>query len=380
MRVFPGICPGGQDADPDLGENPGTMTATLKDVARRAQLSEMTVSRVLRNTGYVSAHARERVLAAANALDYVPNRIAGSLASQRTNLVGVVLPSITNNVYAQVLSGIAKGLEGSTLRPVFGITGYEPEAEETLIRDMISWRPSGLAIAGLRHTATARRMLASCAIPVVEMMDADGRPIAFGVGISPKEAGRKMARHLLDRGYRSIGYIAHDHRLDVAARKRHDGFVAELTAQGCPPVRVLVDAAASSQSLGRAMVSTLLDEAAHGPGSAAARGARLAGRRLALLDAIGFSNDDMAVGGLMACLARGLRVPHDIAICGYSGTSLELALPMRLTTVRSPRFEVGERAARCIVGQLGVAREALREGRAPVREVLPTELVTGETT
>ncbi|MGE0314505.1 MAG: LacI family DNA-binding transcriptional regulator [Lautropia sp.] len=348
------------------------MQTTLKEVALRAKLSEMTVSRALRGTGYVSEAARSRALEAARALGYVPNRIAGSLASQRTNLVGIVVPSITNNVYAQVLSGIAKGLEGSGLQPVFAITGYEPRLEEALIRDMLSWRPSGLAIAGLRHTAAARRMLAGCAIPVVEMMDVDGRPVSFGVGISPREAGRAMARHLVERGYRAIAYVAHDHRLDVAARKRHDGFVAELRALGLEPAGVHVDAAPSTQALGRRMTAALLD--ATKPANAHAT---------CPLEAIAYSNDDMAVGGLMACLAHGLRVPEDIALCGYSGTSLELELPMRLTTVRSPRFEVGERSARYLLERIA-ARTAdgssgCRKPR-PSREVLPACLVRGETT
>ncbi len=348
------------------------MTTTLKDVALRANLSEMTVSRALRGTGYVSETARSRALEAARALGYVPNRIAGSLASQRTNLVGIVVPSITNNVYAQVLSGIAKGLEGSVLQPVFAITGYEPQLEEALIRDMLSWRPSGLAIAGLRHTATARRLLAGCAIPVVEMMDADGRPISFGVGISPRKAGRAMARHLVERGYRAIGYVAHDHRLDVAARKRHDGFVAELEALGLAPVGVMVDASPSTQALGRRMTTAMLD--AMKP--TATRAARA-------LEAIAYSNDDMAVGGLMACLARGLRVPEDIALCGYSGTSLELELPMRLTTVRSPRFEVGERSARYLLERIAARTAEAPDGQGrpgPSREVLPAPLVRGDTT
>lgn len=329
------------------------MTTTLKHVAERALVSEMTASRVLRNAGYASDAARLRVLAAAAEIGYVPNRIAGSLASQRTNLVGVLVPSITNNVYAQVLAGIAKGLDASKLQPVFGITGYQPTTEEALVREMLSWRPAGLLIAGLRHTAQARRLLAASPVPVVEMMDADGRPVAAGVGVSPREAGRAMARHLIGRGYRSIGYVAHDHRLDLAARKRHQGFVAELAMEGLAPARFIVRSTESSQALGREATLALLD--ASGPA----------------LDAIGYANDDLAVGGLMACLSRAMRIPSDIALCGYSGTSLELALPMRITTVRSPRFEVGERSARRIThpGE-----------QSKLREVLPIELVVGDTT
>ena len=160
------------------GCSPRPMSAgTLRDVARRAGFSEMTVSRVLRNSGYTAPATRERVLRAASEIGYVPNRVAGSLARQRTNLVGVLVPSMTNQVYPEVLSGVAKGLEGASLQPVFGVTGYAPRVEEGLIRDMISWRPSGIAVAGLRHTVAAREMLRSTSIPVAEMMDTDGRVV-----------------------------------------------------------------------------------------------------------------------------------------------------------------------------------------------------------
>ena len=182
-------------------------TGTLRDVARRAGVSEMTVSRVLRNSGYAAPATRERVLRAASEIGYVPNRIAGSLAQQRTNLVGVLVPSMTNQVYPEVLSGVAKGLEGASLQPVFGITGYAPRVEEGLIRDMLSWRPSGIAVAGLRHTAVARAMLRATAIPVAEMMDTDGRVVEFAVGLSHRRAGGIVAEHLVKQGYRSIAYL-----------------------------------------------------------------------------------------------------------------------------------------------------------------------------
>ena len=330
-------------------------TGTLRDVARRAGVSEMTVSRVLRNAGYAAPATRERVLRAASAIGYVPNRIAGSLARKRTNLVGVLVPSMTNQVFPEVLSGVASGLEGASLQPVFGITGYDPRVEEGLVRDMISWRPSGIAVAGLRHTAAARAMLRETSIPVAEMMDTDGRVVEFAVGLSHRRAGGIVAEHLIGKGYRSIAYIAHNYRFDFTARKRFKGFANVLNTSGLSLARTVIGREPSSPLLGRRLTRDLL--AGSEP-----------------VDAIYYSNDDMAMGGLMHCLANGIRVPESVALCGYSGFSLTYALPMQLTTVVSPRFEIGREAARYIVERLSGPRPA-----KPVRRVLPFEFVAGQT-
>ena len=97
---------------------------TLRDVSEASGVSEMTVSRVLRNRGDVSEKTREKVLAAAKELGYVPNKIAGALASKRVNLVAVVIPSLSNMVFPEVLTGINQILEDTELQPVVGVTDY----------------------------------------------------------------------------------------------------------------------------------------------------------------------------------------------------------------------------------------------------------------
>ena len=95
---------------------------TLRDVSEASGVSEMTVSRVLRNRGDVSDATRERVLEAARTLGYVPNKIAGALASQRVNLVAVIIPSLSNMVFPEVMTGVSEVLDGTGLQPVVGVT------------------------------------------------------------------------------------------------------------------------------------------------------------------------------------------------------------------------------------------------------------------
>jgi hypothetical protein len=221
---------------PDVTHTSPPRTLTLRDVSEASGVSEMTVSRVLRQRGDVSDATRARVLDAARRLGYVPNKIAGALASQRVNLVGVIVPSLSNMVFPEVLSGISEILDDTGLQPVFGVTNYSPEREEAVLYEMLSWRPSGMILAGLEHTPAAGAMLARAGIPVVEIMDIDGAAIDSAVGISHRRAGRHMAEAILAAGYRNIAFLGtmmpHDHR----ARKRPRG-----RCRGSPPPRGRAD-------------------------------------------------------------------------------------------------------------------------------------------
>ena len=177
-----------------------TKKLLLKDVAQLAGVSEMTASRALRGAPEVSQKTRAKVEEIARAHGYVPNRIAGSLSSQSVNLIAVVVPSLNSFVFPEVLSGISATLKDSPLKPVVGITGYDLEEEEEVIREMLSWQPSGLIVAGLEHSEPTRKMLQQADIPVVEVMDVDGDPVGHCVGISHLEAGRDMAELILSRG------------------------------------------------------------------------------------------------------------------------------------------------------------------------------------
>ncbi|NCO17538.1 MAG: LacI family DNA-binding transcriptional regulator, partial [Alphaproteobacteria bacterium] len=192
----------------------------------------MTVSRVLRNRGDVSAATRDRVLAASRALGYVPNKIAGALASQRVNLVGVIIPSLSNMVFPEVMTGISSVLDDTGLQPVVGVTNYSPEREESVLYEMLSWRPSGVIIAGLEHTDAARKMLENAGIPIVEIMDIDGTPVDSAVGISHRRAGLHMAEAIVAAGYRQIGFLGTKMPGDHRARKRLEGFVEGLAKAG----------------------------------------------------------------------------------------------------------------------------------------------------
>ena len=305
---------------------------TMKDVAKLAKLSEMTVSRVLTGKGYASEAAEKKVLAAAEQLGYVPNRLAGSLASSRSNLVGVVLPAISNAVFVELMSGIYAGLENKGLQPVFGISEYSKAKEEQLIKDMMSWRPAGLIVTGLEHTGGARSLLKAASKNVVEVIDVDGDPVASCIGLSHKKAGSMMAEHLIAKGYRRFGYIGSNMHIDLRACKRRDAFFEAVLASGGEIVAELAPKQASSMSLGRETTKAFLEQYPN-------------------VEAIYYASDDMASGGLMYAISAGMKLPDDVALASFNGLSFTDSLPLKITTVRSPRFEIGRLAGDYIASQ-----------------------------
>ena len=318
---------------------------TVSDVARLAQVSDSTVSRTMRNHGLIAEATREKVMGAVRTLGYVPNRIAGSLASLDSRIVGVVIPSLSNIVFPEILQGINAGLTGSNRQSVISVTDYDLDKEEDVVRNLLAWQPAAVLIAGSTHTQATRRMLDQSGIRVVEFMEIDHPPIDAAVGMSHVAAGSAAARHLIARGYRRFGYVGYGGTADVRARMRYDGFCATLGQAGLMLVAEAMSDGQTSVGKGKAQTADLC---ARAPG----------------LDVVVYSNDDMAVGGLFHCMAAGISVPKDLALFGFNGLDIGRALPQPLSTIRSNRFVIGQRAVELVLAH-------------PVRPDTPTIIDTG---
>jgi LacI family gluconate utilization system Gnt-I transcriptional repressor len=313
------------------GRNPfdGKPQMTLRDVAEAAGVSEMTVSRVLRQRGDVSEKTRARVFDAARTLGYVPNKIAGALASNRVNLVGVVIPSLGNMVFPDVLAGIGAVLDDTPLQPVVGMSNYDDDREEHVIYEMLSWRPSGLIVAGLEHTDAARAMMKNAGIPVVEVMDVDGAPVAAAVGISHEKAGHDMAREIVARSYRRIAYLGSSSPADHRAQKRLAGLRKGLAEAGLGLADERFYDGGSGFGIGRAMTEEVLTRSPD-------------------LDFLYYNTDMNAAGGLIYCLGQGMDIPGRIGLAGFNAFEVANGLPMRIATMDSQRHAIGQRAAELV--------------------------------
>lgn len=302
----------------------------IEDVAARAGTSPITVSRVLRAPGKVAPATRERVTAAIAALGYIPNLAASSLASRRSGIVGLLVPTIDNSIFAATVQGLTDAVATAGLQLLLGDFRYSDEGERTLVRALVGRQPEALVVVGVVRDAALRDMLLRLAIPVIETWDLAADPVDTVVGFSNEATGAAMARHFLERGRRRLAFVGgSDHR----ACARAAGFAAAAGQAGAPdPVRVTTEDIAVGE--GRRAVDHLL--------AAAPR-----------TDGVFFATDILAVGALLECQRRGIAVPDRLAIAGLGDLEIARELTPALTTVRIPAYEIGRRAGEIVVARLG---------------------------
>lgn len=298
---------------------------TLDDVARLAGVSAITASRALRGTRAVDADLVKRVQLAAKQLNYVPDPAARALASARSSHVVVLIPLLTNALFVELLDAVQQELLPKGFQTMIGVTHYEPEEEEELLRTYLAHRPAGLLVTGFDRTKAARRMITDSGVPCVHLMETAAAPDTCSVGLSQQDAARAVTQHLLDRGYRRIAYVAG--QLDPRVMQRRQGYEQALRAAGrYDPTLELLDPAPTSMAQGSRLFEALL-------------------ARQPDVDAMFFCNDDLAQGALLAALRLQVPVPGRVAVAGFNDLAGSDLMVPSLTTVRTPRAAIGTAAA-----------------------------------
>lgn len=302
----------------------------MEDVAKLARVSMITVSRTINQPDKVAPKTRARVEAAIRKLGYVPNLSASSLASNRSRIVGAIVPTIDNSIFAETVRGLSEALEAAGYQLLLGQTGYRSNAEEALVTAFLGRRVDGMVLTGVTHSAPTIKRLKSASIPVVETWDLTAKPIDMLAGFSNLEAGRAIATYLCGKGYRRLGFVG---GAEDRTRARFAGFDAVVRATpGASVTRVELDAG-TSFSGGRLALAELL---ARDPAP----------------QAVFFSNDALAMGGLMECHRRGIRVPQDVAIAGFANLDIAAEASPALTSVHVGSRRIGEEAARLLLARL----------------------------
>ncbi|MGJ4889257.1 LacI family DNA-binding transcriptional regulator [Bradyrhizobium sp. HKCCYLRH3099] len=304
----------------------------LTEVAALAGVSPITVSRFFRNPDTVSAGRRLRIESAAKDLGYVPNLAARALASQRTEVIGVLIPSLTNNVFSDVLRGIYDAFEGSRYSIQLANTRYSVLQEERLLRLFLMQKPAGMIVTGVDQTAEARAIVQAAECPVVQIMELGAEPIDMMIGFSHVDACCAAISHLLAQGCRRIGFLGA--RMDPRVQRRLQGYQNATKAAGLFDPRLIVTTAVpTSTTMGGNLFSDLMLKAPD-------------------IDAVFCANDDLALGVLFECQRRHIAVPEQIAIVGFNDMEFMASAVPTLTSVRTNRYEMGLRAATMIMDEV----------------------------
>jgi LacI family transcriptional regulator, gluconate utilization system Gnt-I transcriptional repressor len=309
---------------------------TLAEVAKAADVSAITASRALRTPEVVSVPVRERVEAAVRALGYVPNPAARALASARTNIIGVIIPSVTNAVFADVMRGIYDAVEGTPHQVQLGNTRYTTAKEEELLEVFAAQRPAGLIVAGTDQSERARKLLASLPCPLVQIMDLGADPVDMLIGFSHRDAAQAATQHLIDKRYRRIGFLGA--RMDPRTQRRLDGYTDATTRAGIFDDKLIYTTPRpSSVQLGAQMLGDFLSMVPDA-------------------DAVFCNNDDLALGALFECQRRRIRIPLDFGIVGFNDLDPTAASCPTLSTIRTHRYEMGHKAVEMLFSAIDGTR------------------------
>lgn len=301
----------------------------MEDVARAAGVAPITVSRALSSPEKVSANTLAAIRAAIEQLRYVPNLTAGSLASNRSRTVAIIVPTISNSIFSDTVDGLVQALVAQHYQLLLGQTRYRVEEEAALVQTFLGRRVDGLVLTGVNHGRGVRSSLVRAGIPVVETWDLTERPIHMVVGFSNYAAGVGAAQYLTGRGYRSLAYMGGS---DDRSAARLQGFRDGARAAGLGDVMVARVPSTSQPADAGAALAELVD-----------RG---------LPRALFCSNDMIAAGALFECVRRGIAVPEQLAIMGFADLPIAIAIEPTLTTLQVHSTEMGRRAGEMLLHHL----------------------------
>lgn len=318
----------------------GSGAVTLHDVAKLAGVAPITASRALNTPQQVSAEVLRKVGEAVARTGYVPNRLAGGLASRRSRLVAAVVPTIAGPVFLETVQSLTEALAEHGYQLMLGQAGYGGGREDALLEAIIGRRPDGIVLTGILHSAEGRRRLLASGIPVVETWDLTPTPIDMLVGFSHAEVGRAVAAHLHTKGRRRLAVVAGD---DERARRRTDAFSAAALALGLTRPAVVAVPAPTTLKSGREALARLLGAAPD-------------------IDAVFCSSDLLALGVLTEARVRALQVPGQLAVIGFGDLAFAADLAPALSTVRIRGDAIGRQAAQFIIERV--------EGRDIPRRVI----------
>ena len=332
---------------------------TLSDVAELAGVSAITVSRVLNQPEKVSENVKIKVQGAIDKLGYIPNRSASALASARSGVIGVVIPSLSNSVFNDVLRGVYEVTGPAGYQVLLVDTHYSPLEEERMVRTLLGQAPEAMILTGGNQTQHTRNLLIKADIPVVQIMEAVEDPIDMNVGFSHKQAAYEVVSKIIASGYDKMGFLGA--RMDPRAQQRLQGYRQAMESAGLSTEGLIVTTPRpSSIAMGSELFKSLMSKTS------------------GICNAIFCVNDDLALGSLFECQRMHISVPSDMAICGFNDIEASALVNPPLSSVRVPRHEMGviatEMLLRALSGESIVEKTVDSGYELKLRESTSTEI------
>ncbi len=302
----------------------------MRDVARAAGVSRMTVSRALKKDSPISVETREKILKIVRDMNYVPDQMAGSLTTKKSGFVAVLVPSLNNLHFAETVQALTEELEGIGQQILLGHTDYSASREEDLVEAMLRRRPEAIVLSYDGHSDRTIELLSEANVPVIELWERPKNPIRHTIGFSNRDAAAQMTRALIEKGYSNIAFLCECGGDWTRGTARREGFEDAMTAAGLSADRVFeFGTPPMSIEDGANAVGPLLE-------------------RFPDTDCIFCVSDRPAFGVLSVMKEHWRLVPEDIGVVGFGNFELSrFAMPAISTVTVDPRA-IGRATGRLI--------------------------------
>ena len=329
------------------------MSVSIYDIAKRAKVSPSTVSRALEDHPYIKAETKKRIQELAKEMDYVPSTVAKSLAANKTWTIGMVLAAISDPFMGRVVEGMERVAVEAGFNVFISTSQNDRQQEIAAIKMLQKRRVDGIIVIASHLFDQYPQFFGRSKVPIVIINEQKPGETMHFVTVDDVHAAQLAVEHVLALGHCRIGYVGVTNR-PKSNQYRLKGYQDALEAAGIASDPALIFTS-----------NTIEDHAKRGEAS-------LEPLLAAGATAVFCFNDTTAMGLLAACYKRGVSVPGDLSIVGFDDIDMAAYTMPPLTTIRQPRFELGQRAMHMMLNLL--------DGQEPENQIIPVELVVRQTT
>jgi LacI family transcriptional regulator len=333
---------------------------TIKDIARELGISPSTVSRALKDHPDISKDTKKAVNELAEKLNYQPNIVALNLRQKKTNTIGVIIPEVVHFFFSTVISGIEDVAYSAGYNVIFAQSNESYQREVAHVKTMFNSRVDGLLLSLSRETTNFDHVesIISRGVPIVFYDRMYNSPTSSKVIVDDYAGAKEAVNHLIEQGCKQIAHIIGAPNLIISS-DRLRGYSDALKENKIEINKdLIIQSESGTFEEGKKLTQALL---------ASKKG----------VDAIFCNNDPLAMGAMMAIKEKGLKIPQDIAIVGFSNWFFGELMEPSLTSIDQPGYEMGQEAARILIRQIDMK---VKDQGEPIQEtkILKTKLIIRE--
>ena len=309
---------------------------SIYDIAKKSGYSTSSVSRTISNPSSVSKKARDKITSVIKKTGYVHNSLAGSLKSGKSGFIIAIIPTLRNSIFTDYIRAIKEQLRKKGYQLLIGVTDYNLEREEEIVRKFLSYKPEGLIIVGTQHTSYANSILLASKLPIVETWNITDKPLDVIVGFSNFSAGYQITDYLVALKYKKIGFATPEKshmKIENRSKRRFNGYLSRLKEAQLEPIIFYYSEPMDHKKCGSEIL-------------------RQYKKNKSKVDCIICASEDTGIGFLSALLFHKIKVPKNIGVAAVGNAEITSLIHPQLTTIDFKAYEIGKIAAENLIARI----------------------------